>query len=87
MLIIRLERVPVLDASGAAAIGELVRRAGLAGTRVIVCAARPEVLAMLDRAHVGDHDDRFIRTATYAQAIASAHGKCSLPHLKEVSQE
>ncbi|WP_375394662.1 SulP family inorganic anion transporter [uncultured Sphingomonas sp.] len=78
MLIIRLERVPVLDASGAAAIGELVRRAGLAGTRVIICAARPEVIAMLDRAHVGDHDDLFIRTATYAQAIASANGKCSL---------
>ncbi len=45
VLIVRLENVPVLDASGAAAIGELVSRAGTAGTRVIVCTPRPDVIA------------------------------------------
>jgi SulP family sulfate permease len=71
-LILRLEDVPVLDASGASAIGELVRRAGLAGTRVIVCTARSDVIAMLERARIDDHHGLFARTATYSQALAYA---------------
>jgi SulP family sulfate permease len=72
VLIVRLENVPVLDASGAAAIGELVSRAGAAGTRVIVCTSRPDVIAMLGRARIDDRHGLLARTATYADAIARA---------------
>ena len=72
VLIVRLENVPVLDASGAAAIGELVSRAGTAGTRVIVCTARPDVIAMLARARIDDRHGLLARTATHADAIARA---------------
>jgi SulP family sulfate permease len=72
VLIVRLENVPVLDASGAAAIGELVSRAGTAGTRVIVCTPRPDVIAMLARARIDDRHGLLARTATYADALARA---------------
>lgn len=64
--------MPVLDASGAAAIGELVSRAGTAGTRVIVCTPRPDVIAMLARARIDDRHGLLARTATYADALARA---------------
>jgi SulP family sulfate permease len=72
VLILRLDRVPVLDASGAAAIGELVKRANVSGTRVILCGARSSVTAMLDRALGKDPISAPARTALYAEAIAIA---------------
>lgn len=75
VLILRLERVPVLDASGAAAIVELVRRAAQAGTRVIVCAALADVVAMLERAQIAGVDGRYVRAATFEEAIALSRSK------------
>ena len=53
VLILRLEDVPMLDASGVAAIAELVHRAGGSQTAVILCGAGIQPSAMLARAHLG----------------------------------
>jgi SulP family sulfate permease len=74
VLILRLEDVPMLDASGVTAILDLVRCAGLAGTRIIVCGADPVVLAMMDRARTADEATVFAKTATYAGAVELARG-------------
>ncbi len=71
VLILRLERVPMLDASGVAAIAELLRRAGMTHTRVILCGMAAQPAAMLGRARLGP----MTSTATYAEALAmSASG-------------
>jgi SulP family sulfate permease len=75
VLILRLEGVPVLDASGAAAVVELVRRAAQAGTRVILCAARTDVVGMLERARIDGVDGRYVRTETFDDAIALSRRK------------
>ncbi|MEG8055454.1 SulP family inorganic anion transporter [Sphingomonas sp. 22L2VL55-3] len=68
VLILRLERVPMLDASGVAAIAELLRRAEGTHTRVILCGIAAQPAAMLARARLG----AIVSTASYDEALTQA---------------
>ncbi len=71
VLILRLDRVPMLDASSVAAIAELLRRAEATHTRVILCGMAAQPAAMLGRARLGP----MTSTANYTEALAmSASG-------------
>ena len=50
VFILDLSRVPFMDATGTAALKELTRNFHKRGTRVVLCGARPQVLAGLDKA-------------------------------------
>jgi len=66
VLILRLEQVPTLDASGVAAIAELLRRADATHTRVILCGMAAQPAAMLARARLGP----IVSTQTFDEALA-----------------
>lgn len=58
MFILRLRQVPLIDASGAAALRQLVTRCARAGTRVIFSGLRPQPLEILTRMGIrpnGEH--------------------------------
>lgn len=48
-IILRLEGVPYIDASGAVALEEFLEQAGSIGTRVILCGMRPELRKLFRR--------------------------------------
>ena len=64
--------VPLLDASGAQALGEFVEQARLAGARVIVSGVQPQPRAMLGRIGLGEAAGRISYAADYASAQALA---------------
>ena len=71
VIILRMQRVPMLDASGVIAVGELVRQAGIVGARVIVSGAHPQVVDMLARLKTVEPVQM---TADYARALELASG-------------
>jgi SulP family sulfate permease len=68
VLILRLEDVPMLDASGVAAVAELVHHAGRSQTAIIVCGAGVQASTMLARAYIGSDDIRLTYASDYAAA-------------------
>lgn len=72
VIILRLRRVPYLDASGAAAIEQLVRQASRDGTRVILSAVQRQPLFVLTRAGLGRRTGRVDFAPDYAAALAMA---------------
>ena len=52
VLVLKMERVPFMDATGLSALDEIVADFQRSGTRVVLCAVRPNVLAKLERAGV-----------------------------------
>jgi SulP family sulfate permease len=74
VLILRLEDVPMLDASGVAAVAELVLRAGHAQTAIILCGAGMQPLAMLARADIRSDGTTLISAADYPDARRMARG-------------
>lgn len=72
VFILRMREVPMIDASGAAALAGLVRRAAAHGTRVIVTSVQPEVAAVLQRMDLGPQSGRLVHAADYGEALALA---------------
>lgn len=72
VIILRIRRVPLLDASGATALVDVVRQAGSAGARIILSGAQPQPLAMLARVGLGHKGDRVIHTDDFAEALRIA---------------
>ena len=64
--------VPFLDASGLAAVEELVKQAEMSGARVILSGVRPQPLDMLERAGLGPRAGKIEYAADYPAAISLA---------------
>jgi SulP family sulfate permease len=73
-VILRMRRVPLLDASGAAVIEQTVARASAAGTHIIFSGLQAQPLEMLTRLSLGTNDSRVTHSAGFAEArrIAAA---------------
>lgn len=74
VIILRMQRVPMLDASGVIAVGELVRQAELVGARVILSGTRPQAVEMLARLRHGRPSKPILMATDYAQALDLASG-------------
>lgn len=72
VVILRLRRVPFLDASGAAALEQFVKQAQQGGTRVILSAVQRQPLFVLTRAGLGRRSGRVEFASDYATALAKA---------------
>jgi SulP family sulfate permease len=72
VIILRMRRVPLLDASGATTIAEIVRRADAAGAQVILSGVQDQPLAMLDRVALGRGTAGVIHTDGFAEALRIA---------------
>ena len=72
VLIVRLDGVPLLDASGVAALTELARQAERAKIRLILSGVGPAPAAMLRRSDLGTGTDLSAGARTYEQALALA---------------
>ena len=73
-IILRLERIPFLDASGAIAVHELLTEAERAGIRIILSGARPDLLRILDPLLEEHRGARPRYAADYESALALASG-------------
>jgi SulP family sulfate permease len=72
IIILRMRLVPLLDASGLAALESFVEQAHHAGTRVIMSGVQAQPMAMLDRAGLGAASTVVQHAADFAQARALA---------------
>lgn len=77
VLILRLETVPFLDASGATALEEFVAQAESASTRVMLVGAQRGVLEVLDRLHLGHGSKRVAHAPDYGEALEVAANTAS----------
>ena len=67
VLVLTMERVPLIDATGAAALEKFVRAAEIKGTHVIICGLQGEPAHVLDSMSVAP-----LRAATLAEALERA---------------
>jgi SulP family sulfate permease len=72
IIILRMRLVPLLDASGLAALESFVEQAHHAGTQVIMSGVKAQPMAMLDRAGLGAASTVVQHAADFAQARALA---------------
>jgi SulP family sulfate permease len=72
VIILRMRRVPLLDASGVTTIAEIVRQASAAGAQVILSGVQPQPLAMLDRVRLGRGNTGIIHTEGFPEALRIA---------------
>jgi len=72
VIILRMQRVPMLDASGVIAVGELIRQADRVGARVILSGVQPQAAAMLGRLRHGELAKPVRFAIDYAQALEQA---------------
>ncbi len=72
VIILRLRLVPLLDASGLAALESFVDQAHRAGTRVIMSGVQTQPMAMLDSAGLGSASTAVRHAAAYDRALVLA---------------
>jgi len=72
VIILRMRRVPLLDASGATTIADILRQSNAAGTQVILSGVQPQPLAMLDRVHLGRGNAGIIHAESFPEALRIA---------------
>jgi SulP family sulfate permease len=72
VIILRMRRVPLLDASGATTIAEIVRQANAGGAEIILSGAQPQPLAMLDRVSLGRNNAGIAHTESFPEALRMA---------------
>lgn len=72
VIILRMRRVPLLDASGVTTIEEIVRQAVAAGAQIILSGTRPQPLAMLERVHLGRKAGGVIHIENFPEALRMA---------------
>jgi SulP family sulfate permease len=69
-MILRLDEVPFLDASGAIALHEFLGQARTGGTSVILCGLRADLLALVERVSHDRGKDAPLIAADYPSALA-----------------
>lgn len=72
VIILRMRRVPMLDASGVTTIGDIVRYAAAGNTQIILSGVQAQPLAMLARADLGPDSARVIHSANFSEALCAA---------------
>jgi SulP family sulfate permease len=72
VIILRMRRVPLLDASGATTIADILRQSNAAGTQVILSGVQPQPLAMLDRVRLGRGNAGIIHAESFPEALRIA---------------
>ena len=72
VIILRMRRVPLLDASGVTTIAEIVRQAAAANAQIILSGARPQPLAMLERVRLGRSGADVVHVESFAEALRIA---------------
>lgn len=72
VVILRMRRVPLLDASGATTIADILRQSNAAGTKIILSGVQPQPLAMLDRVRLGRGDAGVIHAESFPDALRIA---------------
>jgi SulP family sulfate permease len=72
VIILRMRRVPLLDASGATTIADIVRQSNAAGAQIILSGVQPQPLAMLDRVRLGRGDAGVIHADSFPEALRIA---------------
>lgn len=72
VIILRMRRVPMFDASGVTTIAEIVRRSTSAGTQIILSGVQPQPLAMLDRVRLGRGNAGVIHAENFPEALRIA---------------
>ncbi|MFT3965274.1 MAG: SulP family inorganic anion transporter [Sphingobium sp.] len=79
VIILRMRRVSLLDASGVTTIGDMVSQASAAGTQVILSGVRAQPLAMLERVSLGLQSRRVIHCADLPEALRVAAAITAAP--------
>ncbi|MFC4592920.1 SulP family inorganic anion transporter [Sphingobium tyrosinilyticum] len=79
VIILRMRRVPLLDASGVTTIEEIVRQAGSASTQIIVSGIQAQPMAMLERVSLGPADRRVIFCGDFPEALRVARAIAGAP--------
>lgn len=69
VFILRMRDVPMIDASGAEALGDLVRQCQNHGTKVVAAGVQAEVAEVLERMGLGPNDGRLFYAESYDQAL------------------
>jgi SulP family sulfate permease len=72
VIILRMRRVPLLDASGATTIADILRQSTAAGTQIILSGVQPQPLAMLDRVRLGRGNAGVIHADSFPEALRIA---------------
>jgi len=72
VIIPRMRRVPLLDASGVSTIAEIVRRSAAADVQIILSGVQPQPLAMLDRVGLGHGGAAVVHTRDFPEALRIA---------------
>lgn len=72
VVILRMRRVPLLDASGVTIIENLVKQAASGGIQIILSGTQPQPLAMLRRVRLGPSSRTVIHSQDFAEALKIA---------------
>lgn len=72
IIILRMRRVPLLDASGVTAMGDIVDHAEVLGIRVILSGVTAQPMEMLERVSLGPSSSRVLHSANFADAVRLA---------------
>jgi SulP family sulfate permease len=72
VIILRMRLVPLLDASGAKAVREFIRQAGVGGAKVVLSGVQSQPAEMLRRADLGAESGEVLYASDYAAALALA---------------
>jgi SulP family sulfate permease len=79
VVILRMRRVPLLDASGVTTIDEIIRQADSAGTQIILSGLQAQPRAMLERIDLGPHSHRVIHSEDFPAALRVASALADAP--------
>src|SRR3546814_17670062 len=69
---LRMRRVPLRDASGVTAMGDIVDHAEVLGIRVILSGVTAQPMEMLERVSLGPSSSRVLHSANFADAVRLA---------------
>lgn len=72
VIILRMRRVPLLDASGVTAMEDIVRQAASTGTQIILSGVQAQPKAMLERVSLGPASPRVIHSDDFPEALRIA---------------
>jgi len=72
VIVLRMRRVPLLDASGATTIADIIRQSTALGAQIILSGVQPQPLAMLDRVRLGRGDAGVIHAESFPEALRIA---------------
>jgi sulfate permease, SulP family len=72
LIILRLEQVPFLDASGALALEEFLAEADGSGIRVILCGVRPDLRSLIENLLKAQSHAELTYAADFGAALALA---------------